>query len=205
MGRWVSVGPQADTGINKTVWEGSLRGAFNWFQKGLGRVRMPEKGREAGSGREPRDIAKGTQKTQQLPNLLQPTYIRRSASMVTLSWSSQQGSCDKLLSSRSFPRWPQKTGCTNWMGIEGHSRPGRSHFPHVTDFKILLLFLKEGFLSHSLPYSITFSRQPRLHGGQATTRGHARKKGTGEETHQHLLSQRASRSHVTCTLSGKFS
>lgn len=50
------------------------------------------------------------------------------------------------------------------MEIEGHSKPGRSHIPHVTDFKMLLLFLKEGFLSHFLPYRITFSCQPRLHG-----------------------------------------
>lgn len=36
---------------------------------------MPEKGREVGSGRELGDIAKGTQKTQQLPNLLKHQKI----------------------------------------------------------------------------------------------------------------------------------
>lgn len=34
------------------------------------RVGMLEKGREVGSGKEPGVIAKGTQKTQQIPNLL---------------------------------------------------------------------------------------------------------------------------------------
>lgn len=46
----------------------------------------------------------------------------------------------------------------------------------------------KGFLSHSLPYRITFSCQPRMHEGPATTKDHARKKGA-EEIHQYLLSQ----------------
>lgn len=62
---------------------------------------MPEKGREVGSGREPRDIAKGTQKIQQLPNLLKHQKISFHGHPIMIL---SAAIFDKLLSSRSFPR-----------------------------------------------------------------------------------------------------
>ena len=63
-----------------TVWEDGFERAHSeglliGFQKGLMRVGMLEKGREVGSGREPGVIAKGTQKTQQIPSLLKHQKI----------------------------------------------------------------------------------------------------------------------------------
>lgn len=140
---------------------------------------MPQKGREAGSGREPGDIAKGTQKTQQLPNLLKHQKISFHGHPIMILSAG-------ILLQTALIKFSQMAAEDRMHKLNGD------------------LFLKEGFLSHSLPYRITFSCQPRMHGGPATTKDHARKKGT-EEIHQYLLSQRASRSHATCTLYGKFS
>ena len=148
------------------------------------------------------DTAKGTQRKQQLPQppqtsedqLLQSLYHDPLSRDLATNCPHQEACPD------GCKRQDVQAAAGSRMRIGGPSKPGRSHVPYVTDFKMLLLFLNEGFLSHSLPYRITLSCQPRLHRGPAVTEAMLGRGGRkeGEELHQYLLFQRVSRSHVTC-------
>lgn len=117
-----------------------------------------------------------------------------SHSIVTLP----QGSCCKLPSSRSLPRWLQKTGGTSCSLEQNGDRAGLAGvtFAHITDFMIFLLFLMRwlSFTFPSLWVSPPMSTSVRWGPGFTLAvlgRGVQERR---RRIHRHLLFQGASRS-----------